>query len=85
MSRIVLLVGAVLVFVWLLRRALAGRKTEDGRKGPSSPEASVPELVACARCGVHLPRNEAVAEDETSAPAAGRFFCCEEHRRLGPG
>ena len=88
MSRIVLLALAVLVLVGLLRRALSGRKSDDPRAadrqaGPPAPGAAVPELVACAHCGVHLPKNEAIAQEGAAAPAATRFFCCEEHRRLG--
>ncbi|MGH8705277.1 MAG: PP0621 family protein, partial [Burkholderiales bacterium] len=35
------------------------------------------ELVRCAHCGVHLPRAEA-------RTAGGRYYCSEEHWRLGP-
>jgi uncharacterized protein len=30
-------------------------------------------MVACAGCGVHLPRSEALLSQ-------GRFYCSEEHR-----
>jgi uncharacterized protein len=36
------------------------------------------DLVACARCGVHLPRAEAHV-------AGGLPYCGEEHARLGAG
>lgn len=81
MIRAVLLILAVLALFWLLRRAFAGRKSAD-RPGP---EAAVPELVACAYCGVHLPRGEALDRDGAVAPASEPFYCCEEHRRLGAG
>lgn len=32
-------------------------------------------MVDCSQCGVHLPVSEAVSGD-------GRYFCCDEHRRL---
>jgi uncharacterized protein len=40
--------------------------------------ANVPRLpmVSCATCGLHVPRNEALTQDD-------RFYCCEEHRRAG--
>lgn len=82
MSRMILLVLAVLVLIWLLRRALAARKSS--RNGAPRSPAPVSELVACARCGVHLPRGEAVADQEQGALAAKRFFCSPEHLRLGP-
>lgn len=47
----------------------AGRR--NGRRGPQA-------MVACAHCGVHLPRAEAVAD------GAGRLYCGDEHRLQGP-
>jgi uncharacterized protein len=69
MGRLILLGLAVLVVVWLVRRALRERQGS----APLAPG----ELVACAHCGVHLPRAEA-----RSAP--GGAYCSEEHARLGP-
>ncbi len=81
MSRVVLLAIAIVVLVWLLRRALGARRPRPGEgAGKAAP---VPELVACAQCGVHLPRSEALAVDDEGA-SAGRYFCTEEHARLGP-
>jgi len=31
-------------------------------------------MVACAHCGVHLPRNEAITID-------ARHYCCAEHQQ----
>lgn len=81
MSRVLLLLIAVLVLVWLLRRALAARKPR-GPGRPGTPGVPAPELVACAHCGVHLPKNEAIAGPETAPP---RYFCSEEHLRVGTG
>lgn len=84
MSRVIMIAVAVLVFFWLLRRALGSRKRGDhSRAAKSGPEA-VPELVACAHCGVNLPKSEAVATPDEAGTAAARFYCGEEHRRLGP-
>ena len=72
MGRLILLAVAVLALVWLVRRALRARRVD------AAPPAGAPgELVACAHCGVHLPRAEA-----RSAPPG--LYCCEEHARLGP-
>jgi len=84
-SRVVIIVAAVLVFFWLLRRALSSRKQDDQPQAPSDAQkggAVSPDLVSCAHCGMHLPKNEAVAAGEGASP--GRFFCGDEHRRLGP-
>jgi uncharacterized protein len=72
MGRLLLLALALLVLVWLVRRALAAR-----RPGGPRRDAQGGELVRCAHCGVHLPRGEARAAD-------GRDYCSEEHARLGP-
>jgi uncharacterized protein len=73
MGRILLIVLALFVLVWLLRGVLLTRK----RDGSRAQEKLTGELVTCAQCGVHLPRAEARS-------AGGRSYCSEEHRRLGP-
>jgi uncharacterized protein len=76
MARLILLLLAVAVLVWLLRRAL--RERPQGRpEGRVRPPARPGDLVACAHCGVHLPRQDAHV-------AAGGCYCGEEHARLGP-
>jgi uncharacterized protein len=72
MFKLLLIVAAVVAVVWLLRRAIAGPRRDEARPGAPSGE-----LVACAQCGVNLPKAEARGED-------GRFYCSEEHWRLGP-
>ena len=72
MGRLVLLIIALFILIWLVRSALAGRKR--GRSQPKKEERT--ELVSCAHCGVHLPRAEARS-------AGGHHFCSEEHWRLG--
>ena len=82
MVRLILIAVAVFVVIWLLRRALAGPPS--GGRGPRAADAppgeageQKGELVACAQCGVNLPKAEARS-------AGGRFYCSEEHWRLGP-
>jgi uncharacterized protein len=69
--RILIILAAIGMAVYLLRRAL-GR----GKK-PGAPSGSgTARMVACAHCGTHVPESEAVRAD-------GRTYCCEEHRRQG--
>ena len=84
MTKMLLLFIAVLVFFWLLRRALSGRKPKTGAPPQDTAAAPAPELVACAHCGVLLPQDEAIASTEEDRPAPVRFFCTSEHLRLGP-
>jgi uncharacterized protein len=73
MGRLVVLVLLVVLAAWLVRRAW--RATQAQQKGTPPVQA---DLVACARCGMHLPRAEA-------REAGGRLYCGEEHARLGAG
>jgi uncharacterized protein len=68
MGRLILIAAIVVLVVWLLRRALAA---------PSAAGKPPGELVGCAHCGVNLPKTEARS-------AGGRYYCSEEHWRLGP-
>jgi uncharacterized protein len=78
MTKLIVLVAAVVVIVWLLKRAMgrmrAGDKPADTAKDSGTPQG---ELVSCARCGVNLPGTEARS-------VGGRLYCSEEHSRLGP-
>ncbi|MGQ0653960.1 MAG: PP0621 family protein [Betaproteobacteria bacterium] len=74
MGRLLVIVVLVVLAVWLLRRALR----------PPKPKADMPqkqaiegELVACAHCGLNLPRGEALS-------AGNSLYCSEEHARKGP-
>jgi len=72
MGRLLVLIVLAVLAVWLIRRAW--RKSIGGERRPPPPLQQ--DLVSCARCGMHLPRNEA-------REAGGRLFCGEEHARLG--
>jgi uncharacterized protein len=39
---------------------------------PSEPPKSLPSLISCEKCGLHLPRQEAVLKQ-------GHYFCSTEH------
>ena len=70
MGKIILFL--VLAFVAYLVIKGAVRRSRPPAAGDRPPE----HMVACRRCGVNLPRSEALEED-------GCFFCSDEHRRLG--
>jgi uncharacterized protein len=66
--KILLFLVVVFVLLWLLRGATSRR-----RGGAAPPPQAPQEMIACAHCGVHLPRDEAL-------PGRGGVFCGDAHR-----
>lgn len=78
MTRLIIIIVVVVAVIWLLRRAIAGPGgAKPGAIPPADAGEQKGELVACAQCGVNLPKTEARS-------AGGLFYCSEEHWRLGP-
>jgi uncharacterized protein len=73
-----LILLAVGIVVYLIVSRM--RRQGEPRSAPPS-RASQPaqgeDMVRCDACGVHLPRSE-------SFTSRNRFYCSDEHRRLGP-
>ena len=70
--KIFLFLVAVFVLLWLLRGGQR-RRTPPPTAQPPNPAAEPQPMLACAQCGVHLPRDEAV-------PGKGGVFCGDAHR-----
>jgi len=68
-----LVVVVALVVLWLLLRGLVRRSRGEGEPPRQTPPAAPQAMLACAHCGVHLPRDEAL-------PGRGGVFCGEAHR-----
>lgn len=69
MTKILIPLLAALAIVWLWRR---GQQTH---RVPPHREPRVPlPMVPCARCGVHVPRNQAVHGKHGD-------YCCAAHQR----
>lgn len=65
MSRLILII-AIAAVVYLLIRSY--------RKQTSQLDETITkDMVSCAHCNVHLPKDESVQAD-------GQFFCCAKHR-----
>jgi uncharacterized protein len=75
MGRLLVLIVLIVAAVWLVRRALRPAKP---KVEPAQKKAIEGELVACAHCGLNLPRGEALT-------AGSALYCSEEHARKGPG
>ncbi|HEX7558016.1 MAG TPA: PP0621 family protein [Usitatibacter sp.] len=76
MARIVLLLVIGFVIYLALRGFLRAQARGD-EKPHQDPKAKGEDMVACARCGVHLPRSEARTE-------AGIFYCQDNPRCRAP-
>jgi len=73
MSRILffVLLALAIYLLWHLMRKKSLAARDEKPKPLRLP------MVSCATCGLHVPRDEALVQDE-------RYFCCEEHRRTMP-
>jgi len=89
MKLLVLLIVLLVAAAWLFGRGRRGAKppAPDGSRGDLKPDpelkpkpkANIPApMLACAHCGVHLPRADA------SFDTAGQPYCGAEHRVAGP-
>ncbi|RID98338.1 PP0621 family protein [Simplicispira hankyongi] len=66
---VLLLVLGVAYMVW------RGKRVESRKAPRQSAQLPAPqEMLACARCGVHVPRSDAWLSD-------GRSYCCAEHQK----
>jgi uncharacterized protein len=74
LSRIVLLL-IIGFLAYLAFRGFNRTQTRDGE--PSARNKKGEDMVACARCGVHLPRSEAQSD-------AGVFTCQDNPRCRAP-
>lgn len=80
-----LLLVIVVAVLWLMRMGRTGetdaKSARDAARGAAPRQRAAPpqEIVACAHCGVHLPRSEALPGP------AGRLYCSESHRQLREG
>jgi uncharacterized protein len=71
--KIFLFLVAVFLLLWLLRSGQRRRRTPPPAARPPNPGAELQPMLACAHCGVHLPRDEAL-------PGKGGVFCGDAHR-----
>jgi uncharacterized protein len=68
----------ILVIGFVIYLALRGFLRAQARGDePAAPTVKSEDMVACARCGVHLPRSEARIE-------AGVFYCHDNPRCRAP-
>lgn len=75
--KVALLVFVIVVLAWLLRGVGRRRVRPPSQHKPTTEASEVqPEvqpMVACSKCGVLIPGNEALQ-------GRGGVFCCDAHR-----
>lgn len=68
---------AIGFFIWLLWRGFArGREVRDESAKAPARDAAGEDMVACARCGVNMPRSEAREQ-------SGAYYCRDNPRCHG--
>lgn len=72
MLRFVVLVAAVWVAFLIIRQLL-----RSGSARPNAPRLPDKRMVRCAHCGLHVPEDEALRQQQ-------HYFCSEKHRLAGP-
>lgn len=71
---VLLIVLGVAIGIWRSRRA----SDAIAKKSSTVPPLALPQdMPACAHCGTHIPKAEALM-------LGNQAYCCAEHRRLGP-
>lgn len=70
--RLLLWIAIIVAAVWLWRRFTRA-------KAPTAdqPQASPAPMVRCEHCGVHIPRDHALAKDQ-------HWYCSRSHLEQGP-
>jgi len=64
----------IVAIVWLAYRIFQNWKVKNEQAARKiKKDAPIKNMVQCAKCGVHLPEQEALKD-------SGNFFCCDEHK-----
>lgn len=74
MSKYLLILALIAVIYAATRRP---RHTPTQTRKSGGAIAAPQNMVACARCGVHLPEADALRQGK-------HFYCCAAHRDQGP-
>ena len=67
MSRLIFIIVIIALVYWLFK---SYRKQPPEQDKPPKTQ----DMVSCAHCGIHLPKNESIFVD-------GKYYCCTAHSR----
>ncbi|QXH94142.1 PP0621 family protein [Pseudomonas ogarae] len=73
MLRLLFWIALIAAAVWFWRKF---KSTSSASHAPREQDA--PPMVRCAHCGVHLPRDRALALEQ-------QWYCSQAHLEQGPG
>ncbi|WP_460121534.1 PP0621 family protein [Pseudomonas sp. H3_G09] len=73
MLRLLFWIALIFAAIWLWRKFKAPASSTR-----SSREQDAPPMVRCAHCGVHLPRDRALGNQQ-------QWYCSQAHLEQGPG
>ncbi len=76
MAKFLMLIGVIVAVVLLVKNYQRSLARQDEKTADQPAPAKSEDMVRCDRCGVHLPKSE-------SFLSQGRYFCSDDHRRLG--
>lgn len=66
------------LIIWLLYRIFLRVLHKPGKSRQAPPPRGITrDIVKCAHCGIHIPVDEALRQNEV-------YYCCAEHRDAGP-
>lgn len=64
----------IAAIIWLTIRMVKNWQTKNSiAKNQAAKDSVIKNMVQCAKCGVHIPEQEALKYN-------GQIFCCEEHQ-----
>jgi uncharacterized protein len=73
MFRLLFWIALITAAIWLWRRLKPA-----ARPAPTPPHENSPALmVRCAHCGVHVPQQQALSENQ-------QWYCSQPHLQQGP-
>jgi len=78
--KFLLLLVVIGIAIWMFksRHRVPGPKKPPPPAKPGGTPAEATPMLACAHCGVHLPKTDAVLDP------AGRAYCSAAHLQAGP-
>ncbi|EPL11044.1 hypothetical protein JFV28_07360 [Pseudomonas sp. TH05] len=73
MVRLLFWIALIAAAVWFWRKF-----KRQASAGSPPPEQSATPMVRCAQCGLHLPRDRALSQQQ-------QWYCSQTHLEQGPG